>query len=228
MKDVGATLRAARPIVIVGAGDHGRVVLDLARTLGHDVLGFVEPTPGADRTSVEGVAVIGDLETPDAWRRGNPAFVAALGDNKARAAAFERCHGLGLEPVALVHPTAILLGGASVAAGAVVCAGAVVGVMARVGENAVVNTSASLDHDVILGAHVQIGPGAHLAGRVMVGDGAFIGIGAAVREGIRIGSWALVAGGAMVVGDVPDGGRAAGVPARPMAPHPPMTAGGRP
>lgn len=213
----GVTTAGARPLVIVGAGDHGRVVLDLARALGHEPYGFVEPRAAPDRTSVDGVAIVGDLEDPEPWRRGNPVFVAALGDNRARASAFERCRELGLQPVSLVHPSAILLGGASVAAGAVVCAGAVVGVMARVGENAVVNTSASIDHDVVLGAHVQVGPGAHLAGRVIVGDGAFIGIAAAVREGARVGAWSLVAGGAMVVEDVPEGSRVAGVPARPMA-----------
>jgi acetyltransferase-like isoleucine patch superfamily enzyme len=37
-----------------------------------------------------------------------------------------------------------------------------------------------------------------------------------VIEGIRIGDGALVAAGAVVVRDVPDGARVAGVPARPL------------
>ncbi|MBI3750564.1 MAG: acetyltransferase, partial [Chloroflexi bacterium] len=49
-------------IVIVGAGDHGRVVLELLRAAGATVVGFVEPRSRPDRTSVDGAEVIGDLE----------------------------------------------------------------------------------------------------------------------------------------------------------------------
>ena len=205
-------------IAIVGAGDHGRVVMELARAAGVATIVLVEPRsdePGARRV-VGGVAITGDLDGDLAWAADRPPFVVALGDNAARRAAFERCLALGLEPVALVHPAAILLGGAVIEPGAVVCAAAVVGVDARIGRDAVVNTMASVDHDGRIAEHAQVGPGAHLAGRVTVETGAYIGIGANVREGIRVGARALVAGGAMVVADVPDGARVAGVPARPM------------
>jgi sugar O-acyltransferase (sialic acid O-acetyltransferase NeuD family) len=213
-------LTAPPRIVIVGAGDHGRVVLELLRAAGEAPLGFVEPrrSPGvADRT-IDELPVMGDLQDDLGWRgAGSLRVVCALGDNRARAAAYERCLALGLTPAACIHPTATLLTGATIEPGAMVCAGAIVGVAARVGPNAIVNTAASVDHDNWIGAHATVAPGAHLAGRVVVGEGAYVGIGAAVREGTRIGDWALVAGGAMVARDVPDGARVAGVPARAMA-----------
>jgi sugar O-acyltransferase (sialic acid O-acetyltransferase NeuD family) len=203
-------------IVIIGAGDHGRVVLELLRSLGIEPAGFVEPAarPDDEGRVVDGLAVIGDLRSVLDWRDDASRFVVALGDNRARRDAFERCLALGLEPAHAVHPRATVLGGATVAAGAMVCAGAVVGVGASVGPNTILNTGATVDHDDRIGAHAHIAPGAHLAGRVTVGEGAFIGIGSAVREGCLVGPWAEVAGGAMVVADVPDGGRVGGVPAR--------------
>jgi serine acetyltransferase len=54
---------------------------------------------------------------------------------------------------------------------------------------------------------------------VAVGERAHVGIGAVVIERIEIGSGALVAAGAVVVRDVPPGGRVAGVPARAMEPR---------
>jgi acetyltransferase-like isoleucine patch superfamily enzyme len=51
---------------------------------------------------------------------------------------------------------------------------------------------------------------------VTVGDGAHIGTGAVVLQGRTIGTGAVVAAGAVVLEDVPDGGRVAGVPARPI------------
>jgi serine acetyltransferase len=51
---------------------------------------------------------------------------------------------------------------------------------------------------------------------VTVGEEAHVGIGAIAIERIEIGAGALVAAGAVVVEDVPAGGRVAGVPAREM------------
>lgn len=206
------------PIVLVGAGDHGRVVLELLRAAGEQPIGFVEPRADAspvDRV-VDGLRVIGDLERDRAWLPERGRFVAAIGDNRLRRDAYDRCLALGLSPIAAIHPVAHVLAGARIEPGAMVCASAVIGLGAWIGPNAIVNTSASVDHDNRIGAHATVAPGAHLAGRVSVGEGAFIGIGAAVREGIRIGDWAFVAGGAMVVDEVPEGARVAGVPARVM------------
>ena len=209
------------PLVIVGAGDHGRVILELARALGDPPAGFVEQDASgiARGTLVDDLLVLGSLDAPEGWRPAlGPAlrFVVALGSNDARRRAFGVAVALGLEPAALIHPSAILLGGASVSPGAQVCAGAIIGVAARVGSNVIVNTGAIVDHDVELGAHAFVGPGVRLAGRVRVGEGAFIGLGAVVREGCAIGHGALVAAGATVVNDVPAGMRVAGVPAREM------------
>jgi sugar O-acyltransferase (sialic acid O-acetyltransferase NeuD family) len=207
----------SRRVVIVGAGDHGRVMLELLRASGTEPVGFVEVHPSPDDAArrVDGLNVIGNLDAPAGWAVATSAFVVALGDNRARREAYERCLELGLEPEAAIHPRAILLGGARVTPGAMVCAGAIVGVAATVGPNAIVNTGATVDHDNVIEAHAHVGPGAHLAGHVTVEEGAFVGIGSAVREGCRIGAWALVGGGAMVIGDVEDGGHVIGVPARP-------------
>jgi sugar O-acyltransferase (sialic acid O-acetyltransferase NeuD family) len=210
------------PVVVVGAGDHGRVVLDVLRAAGDDAIGFVEPgrAAGAPERVIDGLRVIGDLAGDTNWATAGTRFVVALGDNSARRDAFERCLQLGLSPAMAIHPAATLLAGARVESGTLVCAGAVIGVTAWVGPNVIVNTLASIDHDDRIGAHANVSPGAHLAGRVTIGEGAYIGIGASVREGLRIGDWALVAGGAMVIDHVPSGARVAGVPARPMAERP--------
>lgn len=200
-------------IIIVGAGDHARVVADLAVAAGHSVAGHVQPSPRSSASPV-----LGDLEADLGWldAQHGASFTVAIGANDVRRHAFERCLELGLQPIALVHPSAVVLGGARIEPGAQVCALALVGVDAIVGEDAIVNSAATADHDVVIGPHAFVAPGAHLAGRVRVGSEAHVGIGAAVREGTMIGDGALVAAGAAVVADVPAHARVAGVPARPM------------
>jgi sugar O-acyltransferase (sialic acid O-acetyltransferase NeuD family) len=207
-----------RPLVVVGTGDHARVVLELLQSVRRVALGLVEPLRPlvGPPVVVDGTAVVGDLASDLAWSDAGPDFVVALGDNRRRAEIYQRCVELGCRPIPLVHATATVLGQAVVEPGAQVCAGAVVGVAARIGRDAIVNTSASVDHDVVVGDHAFIAPGARLAGRVIVGEGAFVGIGAVVRQGITIGPWALVAGGAVVVADVPPSWSVAGVPATRM------------
>jgi acetyltransferase EpsM len=202
-------------LVVIGAGDHARVVVDLARACGHEPIGFVEPTPG-DRTSVDGLPILGSLASPDDWAGADLGFTVGIGRNRDRAAAFDRCRSLGLEPVTLVHPGALVLGGAELGAGTQVCAGAVIGLAAKLGDDVIVNTAASVDHDDVLEDHAFVGPGARLAGRVTVAQGAHVGLAAAVREGVRIGAWSYVAAGAVVIADVADEHRVAGVPARAM------------
>jgi acetyltransferase EpsM len=51
-------------------------------------------------------------------------------------------------------------------------------------------------------------------GSVTLGEGAFLGTASVVTPGRTVGAWAVVGAGAIVVGDVPAGVTAVGVPAR--------------
>jgi UDP-perosamine 4-acetyltransferase len=200
-------------IVIVGAGDHARVLADIARSSGVAAIRFIEPDGRQADRERSAPRADGDLDHPDGWLGSVDAFAVGLGDNRRRAAAWERCLELGLHPVTLVHPSAVVLGGATIEEGAQVCAAAVIGVDAVVAGNAIINTAASIDHDAHIGSHAQVGPGCHLAGRVTVEEGAFVGTGASVTPGRRIGAWAMVGAGAAVIADVEAGSTVGGVPA---------------
>lgn len=207
------------PLVIVGAGDHARVILEALRAAGRMPSGFVDVDGSASPAGRHAaLPILGDLTSDLGWcsRLGQAKFVVAIGNNDVRAEAYERALRLGLIAETVVHPSAILLGDCRIEPGSQICAGAVIGVNARIGVNAIINTAATIDHDNVVGDHASVGPGAHLAGRVIVGAYTHVGIAASVIEGIRIGSRCYVAAGAAVVREVPDSIRVAGVPARPM------------
>lgn len=205
-------------VVILGAGGHGKVVLDILRAQRqHHVVGFLDADPSLAGTKVGGVEVLGAVNLLGRLRQQRVrGAIVAIGDNRTRRRYADEILACGLELISAVHPSAVVASGATLDAGVVVAAGAVVGVDSKVGRDAIINTGALVDHECIIGAAAHICPGVALAGRVEVGAEAFVGIGSRVIQCVKIGAGALVAAGAVVIRDVPEGTRVAGVPARPM------------
>ncbi len=205
-------------VIVVGAGGHGRVVADALALAGARLMGFADADPARAHDLPAGAYLGAD----DAVFAYDPAEVmlangvGGAGSTQRRREVYERFAARGFRFAVVVHPAAVVARSARLEPGAQVLAGAVVQPGAVVEADAIVNTRASVDHDCRIGAHAHIAPGATLCGEVTVGPGAHIGTGASVIQGVTIGAGALVAAGAAVVGDVPEGVRVAGVPARRM------------
>jgi sugar O-acyltransferase (sialic acid O-acetyltransferase NeuD family) len=216
------------PLLVVGAGGHGRVVLDLCRALGREVAGFLDDAPGPPgaggaRRAVEGVPVLGGFVLlDDAAVMARHEVVVAVGavrgdqvaGNRLRRELGRRAAARGAGLAILAHPSAVVSDRASLGPGTVVCAGAVVATGARLGVHCIVNTGASVDHDCELADGVQVSPGARLAGGVRCGEDVFVGTGACVAPGVAIGARTRVGLGAGVLRDLPADVLAAGTPAR--------------
>lgn len=205
---------AMQALVVVGAGGHGRALIELLRDHGGFVLaGVVDARPPA--TPVLGLAVLGDEGAlPGLFAAGVRHACVAIGEPAARLAVAARLVQIGFALPALLHPSVVRAGSAGVDEGAVVLPRAVLGAACRIGRLAIVNTGAIVEHDCVVGEGAHCGPGAVLCGGVRVGDRALIGAGATLRPGVTVGADAVVGLGAAVTDPVPEGGRVGGVPAR--------------
>jgi sugar O-acyltransferase (sialic acid O-acetyltransferase NeuD family) len=216
---------AARPVLIWGAGGHGRVVAELVRACGRVVRGFVDHRPPMLGHAVAGGGLVvaleeelvRRLEAGEALPAGATRGVPAVGDNAAR---LRHVAVLGARAAdALVHPSATCSPSVALGPGTVVLAGAVLNAGARAGAGVIVNSGAIVEHDCVLEDGVHVSPGAVLAGHCEIGRGVWIGAGATVVPRIRIGAGAVVAAGAVVVRDVASGVTVSGVPARARGPR---------
>ena len=70
-----------------------------------------------------------------------------------------------------------------------------------------------IGHNVQIGRNVIITASATLLGSVVIEDGVWIAPGVVIRQGVKIGREAFLGLGALVMSDVPAGGRVAGRPA---------------
>jgi len=202
-------------VIIIGAGGHGKVVLDILQAEGkYRPVGFVDNNPSLLDSYVCGLPVLGPINAlPRLKRQRIRHAVIAIGDNRQRMAQKEFVDRDGVRLVNAIHPTAYVSPKAVLGRGVVVAPGAKVVVEATIRDLAIVNTGAIVDHECDVGEGAHVCPGAVLAGRVRVGRGAFVGIGAQVIQCRSVGDFAVVGAGAAVIHDVPDHATAVGVPA---------------
>lgn len=200
-------------IVVVGAGGHAKVVIELARAVGLTVVGCTAQPPSGG--NVVGTPVLGDDSVlPSLLKDGVKLAFVALGDNRLRVRIGRQLQSTGFSLPTIVSPRAIVSESVTLGAGVAIMAGAVINADTYVGDFAIINTGACVDHDGNIGEGAHIAPGANLSGSVNVGAGALVGVGASVLPGITIGTGAILGGGSAAISDVPNHATAVGVPAR--------------
>jgi acetyltransferase EpsM len=213
----------ARPLVVLGGGEHARVLIETARSRPGewDVVGTVDPSPSASAVVTLGIPYLGDDEAFAAAERAasahdvRPWRIVGIGgtDPGPRRAVVELFDD-SARWATVIHATAWVSPTAIVEPGAVVFAGSTVNAGAYVGRHTIVNSGAVVEHDVTLGAFAHIAPGAVIGGGASIGEGAFVGLGARVRDHVAVGDGAVVGMGAVVVADVASHSTVVGTPAR--------------
>lgn len=203
-------------VAIIGAGGHGRVVLDILRNNHQfDIAGFLDSDPGLHHKTVDGVEILGDLSLTEQFTElGIGAVVIAIGDNRVRRRYAEMFTQKGVSLVSAIHSSATIAGNANIGKNVIISAGANVCAHVLVEDSAILNTGCIVDHESIIRTGAHVCPGVRLAGHVTVHPSAFIGIGATVIQGVTVGESAVVGAGAVVLNDVPPYSTVVGVPAR--------------
>lgn len=206
-----------RPIIILGAGGHGKVLLSTLLAAGEKVLGLTDSNHDKHGGEVLGISVLGDDTVILQHQPQDIRLALGVGSVRvtaARSLVFEKFNSLGYDFPCVIHPSATIAGDVTIDAGAQIMAATVVQPGTKIRRNVIVNTGAIIDHDCCVMDHAHLAPRVVLSGSVKVGEGAMIGTGAVVIQGILIGRNTCIGAGACVVQDVEDGHTVAGVPAR--------------
>jgi len=199
-----------RHAMVIGAGGHGKVVASLLQELGFRVTMVLDDDPAKWGGKILSIPVKGPVS--EFIREQDTVAIIGIGDNRTRVKVAEANHGArwitAVHPFSWVHPSV------KIGEGSVVFAGSVIQPDTLIGKHCIINTGVAIDHDCRIGDGVHIAPGCHLSGGVSVGQGAFLGVGVSVIPCCTIGRNAIVGAGACVIGDIPEGTTAVGVPAK--------------
>lgn len=200
------------PVVILGAGGHAKVIVDLLQDNGEFLIaGFINPAG----EGLLGLPSLGsDADLPKVLAGGVRHAFVAVGNNRLRAELMRHLTQLGFFLVNALSRRAIISARVALGAGIAIMPGAVINVDTVIDDGAIINTGATVDHDGRIGSCAHVAPGTHLAGKVSVGEGAFLGVGCSVIPECSIGAWSTVGAGSVVIRDIPAHVVAVGVPAR--------------
>lgn len=203
-----------KKLLVIGAGGHAKVVIDVARAAGWNPVAALDPI-GPGHHCAE-VPVVGDDDTAEQlYGEGLRLAIVAIGANRLRARLGDRLQALGFQCPAIVHPSAIISPYACVGDGSVVMPGAIINSGAQVGSFAIINTGAIVEHDCRVGNGAHIAPRAVMGGNVDIGDLVLFGIGSVARPETMIEQGAMVGAGSVVVSRIEAGQTVVGAPAQP-------------
>ncbi|MBU0638740.1 MAG: acetyltransferase [Planctomycetes bacterium] len=209
--------RDGQRVLILGAGGHGRVVLDILLQAGrHQIVGFLDNNEAIHRRRIDGIPVHGSIGDLSYLKQALDidGVIIAIGDNGARRGLARQVEQADIRLINAIHPSAALAHNATVGRNVVIAAGVVLCAHCQIGDSVILNTGCIIDYQTMIGEGSHICPGVRIAGRVKVESGVFVGIGATVIPKVTLGCESIIGAGSVVIEDVPSLATVVGVPAR--------------
>jgi sugar O-acyltransferase (sialic acid O-acetyltransferase NeuD family) len=206
-----------KKLIVIGSGGHAGVVIDIIETsTDYKIIGVT--TKDDEIREFIGYPVLGNDDILFEFKN-NGINKVAIGiggyrNNALREKSYNFLKSHGLEPVKLIHKSAVISRSVSIGEGSVVFPGVVMNTHVKIGNNVIVATSSSIDHETIIEDHVLVSAGVTIGAYAKIGSGSLIALGVKIISGINVCSNALVGAGAVVVKDITEPGLYLGIPAK--------------
>lgn len=203
-----------KDVIIIGAGGHARVIADIIKKSGDEIVGFLDDNNEIQgKTIFDGKIVLGDTSEESVKKYSDCYFIIGIGSNRVRKIISEKYSNL--KWYTAIHPCAIIANEVSIEKGSVIMAGAIVNTGTKIGKHCIINTRSSVDHDNIIEDYVHISPGVTLAGNVHIKVKTWICAGTTIINNITIAQNNIIGAGSVVIKDInEENGTYVGVPAR--------------
>lgn len=209
-------------ILLVGAGQHARVVLyNIQEQNKYDVIGILDKNldKAKEEKFFEGIPILDiDYSKIDLKelkeKLGTDKFFISFGNMKYRKKVWELFKNSGWNSVNIIHPNAVISKNAKLGEGILIECGCLITPNPVIGNNVVVNTGSQVNHDNIIEDHVYIASGVILSGGVKIGENTLLDDGVIVTLGTEVGKNSLIGAGAVVTKYIGDNCIAYGNPCK--------------
>lgn len=196
-------------IVIIGAGQHARVVLyNIEEQNKYEVIGYLDSDDNRIGNIFEGKKILGNYQKENlkefSKKIGTNKFFIGFGNMKYRKKVFDYFINNGWEAVNIIHPNAVVSKNARLGKGILIECGCLITPNPIIGDNVVVNTGSQVNHDNIIENNVYIASGVILSGGIKIGENTLLDDGVIVTLGCSVGKNSLIGAGAVVTKNIPD------------------------
>ncbi len=194
-----------KPIIILGAGGHAKVLIEAIRQSVHEIIGLTDPVM-AESSRFLGIKVLGHDDVVFNYSTSEVELVNGIGampGSKLRHELNERMEKKGFQFAKVIHPSAMIASDVEIGSGAQIMAGVVIQPGVRIGRSCIINTGSILDHDCVIHDDCHLAPGVTLSGNVDIGERTHIGTGTSVIQGITIGHDCIIAAGSIIHHKIP-------------------------
>jgi len=206
-----------KKIVLIGAGGHCKVIIDIIKSTDeYEIVGVIDEKQKSG--NILDVPIIGnDNKLKQIYDSGvQNAFICigALNNINLRNLIHKKLELIGFKLPILLHKNSIVSKFAHIEDGTCVMPGAIINAGSHIGKNCIINTGCIIEHDCKIGDNTHISPNVSIAGGVNVGFNTHIGIGSSIIQRISLGNNVTIGAGAVVINNINDNVLAVGVPAK--------------
>ena len=208
-----------KEIVIIGAGNHGRVLFSLIINLNKfKILGFYDDKIKIG-TTIETYnkykyRVLGKISDIKKIKSKFSAIIG-IGDNYQRNNVYKKLNKYqNIKWAKIISNNSVVYNEKSIGEGSVILNNVNIGIGGKIGKHCIVNNNSSLDHDCKVGDFTSIAPGVIIAGNVTIGNMCHIGIGAIIKNNLKIYDNTIVGSSSFVNSNCKKNSVYIGVPAK--------------
>jgi sugar O-acyltransferase (sialic acid O-acetyltransferase NeuD family) len=195
-------------LVVMGAGGHGKVVIDTLIHNGVNQMKILDDSPDAVGCFIQGVEIF-DLQKSTSFS----IFHIAIGNNQTRENLYLKYKSNAVF-LCVISSDAYIAETASVKGGTFIAPKAVVSADAEIGLGCIINHGAIAEHDCKIGNFCHLAPSSMVLGGAVLGSRVFLGAGAVVLPCVKIADDVIIGAGAVVVFDIIESCTVVGIPAK--------------
>ncbi|MDP2559849.1 acetyltransferase [Psychrobium sp. 1_MG-2023] len=191
----------SKPLVIIGAGGHAKVLMDILSRQGRKVIAYAAPEQATYNTMFTQLSWLRRDKEILKYSTDEIQLVNAIGSmpyQLLRSKLFDMFKQHGYEFASIVCESALISPSVKLGEGVQILSRAVINADTTIAANCIINTGTIIEHDCQIGRHNHCAPSATLCGGVTTADFVHVGTGANIIEQLSIGEGSIIGAGTTI------------------------------